>query len=141
MEIVYFRRIIRVINKLWILCNNFVGLYKQHTSLLGFAQNQYRMIMSDIVFLIANTYDVIVYFLDKQAWSTSQTTSYIYCYWLRHNDHYVKIDLHGSHPISTIRAFCWMRNNVYCSTECITPNAPHTSCNIRLVDISNNYLN
>nr|KAJ0189988.1 hypothetical protein LSAT_V11C800452950 [Lactuca sativa] len=67
--------------------------------------------MSDIGFLIANKYGVIVYFLDKQGSSTyfplwhgpedishhrSIVITFVY------NDHYVKVDLQESHPMPTV---------------------------------------
>nr|KAJ0188968.1 hypothetical protein LSAT_V11C800399660 [Lactuca sativa] len=78
---------------------------------LGFAQSEYWLIMSDIGFLIANKYGVVVYFFDKQGSSTcfplwhgrqdishhrSIVIAFVY------NGHYVKVDLQELHPKPTV---------------------------------------
>ena len=78
---------------------------------LGYAQSEYWLIISDIGFLIANKYGVIVYFLDKQGsstcfplWHGPQDISHhrsiviVFVY----NGHYVKVDLRESHLMPTV---------------------------------------
>ncbi|XP_023731024.1 uncharacterized protein LOC111878748 [Lactuca sativa] len=124
----------------------------------GFASTPYWLIMSDVNFLIANKYGVIVHFLDKKygssicfpLWQGPQDIPHheSVVIALFHGAHYVKVDLQGEYLLPTILSLWrsyrsehsarWQimynaRLNAY-----VPPNAPRNNFHMQSVEIPDN---
>nr|KAJ0203877.1 hypothetical protein LSAT_V11C500259490 [Lactuca sativa] len=102
---------------------------------LGYAQSEYWLIMSDIRFLIANKYGVIVYFLDHKhdpstcflLWHSPQNISHHRSIVIAfvYNGHYVKVDLQESHQLLTVLGVTTYQNVLLDGKYCMMVDLMH----------------